>query len=274
MGGVVGIAIASVFMAGTSSAISILVDADANPRSNLTYEQGPWGAQSGVGVGGSNAMAIGGTGGGNRLVAFAPDSVSAASISGFSGSIMFKWDGGFNNKIINAIGFNEENSGDDLFNDDGAVLVGVYGNDNEAADRVGLSVQEDSNFGNVGGFGGGLLPGSSLVDVGTDVNSDVVTGRWYKLDTSFSFDEVTSDWLVSASLQDMGTDGTSAGSVLTSGSGTLNMDLGSEVFWTVTARQADQGPTLYDNLALVPEPTSVGLLVLGGTVLLSRRRKA
>ena len=133
-----------------------------------------------------------------------------------------------------------------------------------------------------------LSQGSNITGGGGDVTtiSSLTSGNWYQMSFNllFNYNSVTpgaSTYTVSSfALQDRGTDGLLNGSVVLSlASATFNPNNGGNLdtnhnnYAFIMANQ-DRGANLIDNVSVIPEPATWGLLAVGlTTVVIFRRRR-
>lgn len=141
--------------------------------------------------------------------------------------------------------------------------------------RLGLRSRESGSFG-----------GTQLVSTSNNIDVDIVTGDWYKLELELTKLATVGEFEATATVWDYGPEGISAPQLLDSFTATLT---NLPTLWNAPQLHAgfhgySQGGTGgtfgFDNFSatvpdppVIPEPASMSLVALGGTLLLARRRR-
>jgi hypothetical protein len=111
---------------------------------------------------------------------------------------------------------------------------------------------------------------------------NLTLGDWYQFTIDITKSATANTFIVSGSLQDLGTDGLTPGSTLvfapetSSNANTVDLYADTTVFGAFRGHAAGGGADLYDNFSItqpVPEPASFGLLGLASMALGIRRKR-
>jgi hypothetical protein len=111
---------------------------------------------------------------------------------------------------------------------------------------------------------------------------NLTLGDWYQFTVDITKSATANTFIVSGSLQDLGTDGLTAGTTLSfapetsSNANTVDLYNDTTVFGAFRGHASTGGADLYDNFSItqpVPEPASLGLLGLAAMTLSTRRKR-
>jgi hypothetical protein len=118
-----------------------------------------------------------------------------------------------------------------------------------------------------------LQNGTSTVNVGSTFS--LTDNHWYRMSFTITATGTANTYALTGDLTDFGIDGLAAPTSVRNGSDTfVNSHLGTAPSWVMglLGQRSGGGARAFDNLTIVPEPTTVGLLAIGSLVILRRRR--
>lgn len=252
------------------------VATDWTSQFNMAGSAFGWNATQGVG--GSGAFTSNGNAGGTFKTG-----LSATGNNTFSNSVTLKSTGASSGSGSNAafLGFGDTATGQIVTAAAGTFLFGVRLQSTSNANELTWQFRLSNN----GSVTDGTAPITSITNGSGATYSGgnftaTNTTNWFQLSTTFTKSVTPNVWNFTASYQDFGATGTTAGAVLSSISGTFtqNSTYGASSLFASMGARNNFGNVQYsavDNLtiAAVPEPATWALLALSLTTVMALRRR-